>query len=77
MSLNGNLVTLWQRAFSSSTRVNLVDIFYDKNNDLMIAAISDDSKYRILWIKDFGDSSGITILAEIISNRGQPLSLVA
>ena len=77
MTTSGTLNTLWQRDFTSSTKdVFLFDLFYDSNNDQMIAAFNGyEYEYRIVWIKDFGKASGITV-NQINFNDGQPFSLV-
>ena len=41
----------------------------------MIAAFSDDEKYKIVWIKNFGSSA--SSMFQVNMNKGQPFSLVS
>ena len=75
MSLTGTLNILWKSSLAPSTRVLITDLLYDANNDMMIAAFVDDVKCRIVWIKDFGISSGLSLYL-VRSLNGEAFSLV-
>jgi hypothetical protein len=76
MSLTGTLNILWKSSLAPSTKVLITDLLYDANNDMMIAAFVDDFKCRIVWIKDFGISSGLSLYLVQSLNAAQAFSLV-
>ena len=73
---SGTLNRLWSSSsFSAASNLNLYDIFYDQNNDILVAAINNDQNYQLLWFKDFSIAAGLP-LTKVTMNNGQPFSII-
>jgi hypothetical protein len=59
MSLTGNLSKLYKASFTTSTAVYLFDLFYELEDDSLIASFNDDEKYRIISWKDYASGPSI------------------